>query len=143
MTGANFLIAAVIASALAGCALLGRGEMAPVESEKPLTHTPIEFSGEPTDFPSAKDQTRCTDAGGMVSQGGLLGGWSCVVPYADAGMACTDADQCLGACYADDNADQPPMGEVGATGTCQPNDSPFGCHGRIVDGTLQGVLCVD
>lgn len=95
----------------------------------------VNFAGE---IATAEERARCEAAGGVVRRDGMRGWQQCIQAYADAGKACTDSDDCLGQCRAD-------LGEAGvtATGTCQANDSPFGCHAVVEDGKVQPAICVD
>lgn len=82
----------------------------------------------------------CARLGGYVQRVGLLGREACVVPYKDAGKACTDGSQCEGDCWGEARPYAP--GEL-ATGKCQPTNMPFGCNSRIDNGVASPVLCVD
>ncbi|WMJ71068.1 hypothetical protein [Stenotrophomonas sp. 24(2023)] len=82
----------------------------------------------------------CQAAGGTLQPLGRLQRVQCVIPYADAGKACSTGSDCSGQCLA--------SGEVvpgsKATGTCQRDISEnFGCRQRIDGGVAQGTLCVD
>ena len=82
----------------------------------------------------------CQAAGGTLQRLGRLQREQCVIPYADAGKACSGKSDCTGQCLAG--------GEVAAgsttTGTCQRDASQnFGCRQRIEDGKAQGTICVD
>ncbi len=82
----------------------------------------------------------CRAAGGTLQPLGRLQRVQCVIPYADAGKACSSKRDCSGQCLATGEA------EVGvlATGTCQRDVSQnFGCRQRIEDGKAQGTICVD
>lgn len=88
---------------------------------------------------AAIDRAECEGAGGEVRQEGMLGMWRCVRPYVDAGKPCRDKSDCEGKCLATDDA--MPGDEV--VGACQANDSPFGCYAEVVDGKIEGAICVD
>ncbi len=82
----------------------------------------------------------CQAAGGNLQRLGRQQREQCVIPYADAGKACSRKSDCTGQCLA--------SGEVAAgsvaTGTCQRDASQnFGCRQRIEDGKAQGTICVD
>lgn len=82
----------------------------------------------------------CQAAGGTLKRLGRLQRLQCVIPYADAGNACSRKSDCTGQCLA--------TGEVAAgiatTGTCQRDASQnFGCRQRIDEGKAQGTICVD
>lgn len=82
----------------------------------------------------------CQAAGGTLQRLGRLQREQCVIPYADAGKACSRKSDCTGQCLAG--------GEVAVgsppTRTCQ-RDAPqnFGCRQRIDEGKAQGMICVD
>lgn len=82
----------------------------------------------------------CQAAGGTLQRLGRLQREQCVIPYADAGKACSGKSDCTGQCLA--------RGEVAVgsatTGTCQRDASQnVGCRQRIEDGKAQGTICVD
>ena len=82
----------------------------------------------------------CQAAGGTLQRLGRLQREQCVIPYADAGQACSRKSDCSGQCLA--------TGDVAAgsavTGTCQRDvRQNFGCRQRIDDGKAQGTICVD
>ncbi len=82
----------------------------------------------------------CRAAGGSLQRLGRLQRVQCVIPYADAGKACSSKRDCSGQCLATGEAE---AGAV-ATGTCQRDVSQnFGCRQRIEDGKAQGTICVD
>ena len=82
----------------------------------------------------------CQAAGGTLQRLGRLQREQCVIPYADAGKACSRKSDCSGQCLA---TGEPEAGLV-ATGTCQRDVSQnFGCRQRIEDGKAQGTICVD
>ncbi|WP_459048398.1 hypothetical protein [Stenotrophomonas sp. PSU_St99] len=82
----------------------------------------------------------CQAAGGTLQRLGRLQREQCVIPYADAGKACSRKSDCTGQCLA--------AGEVvaggAASGTCQRDvRQNFGCRQRIDEGKAQGTICVD
>ena len=86
------------------------------------------------------DAAACTAQGGELRALGRLQRVQCVVPYADAGKACSTRSDCTGHCLA---AGDVAMG-ARASGTCQRDASEnFGCRQRIDGGVAQGTLCVD
>lgn len=100
----------------------------------------------PHDLPAAPaagasaDAADCAAQGGELRPLGRLQRVQCVVPYADAGKACSSKRDCSGQCLAGDEV------AAGATarGTCQRDVSEnFGCRQRIDNGVAQGTLCVD
>lgn len=88
---------------------------------------------------AAIDQEACRADGGEVRQEGMLGMYRCVKPYADAGKECRSNSDCEGMCLSTGDA---LVGEE-ATGTCQVNDSPFGCYAEVEDGKVTDAICVD
>ena len=97
--------------------------------------------GDPPDA-TPKDQTACEAQGGDWRREGLLGEYMCVLPYADAGEACTDGDQCDGDCRLEYGPSHKP-GTEPVTGVCQANSSPFGCFATVEDGRVETTICVD
>ena len=90
---------------------------------------------------SSAEREACMAKGGMVEQRGRMQAELCVVPYADAGKACTDGDQCEGKCIAEGAVGTPP-GET-TTGICQRDDKLFGCFGEVENGRIENGICVD
>jgi hypothetical protein len=70
----------------------------------------------------------------------MLGRPMCVIPYADAGKACTDGDQCQGDCRYGDG--KPPANGT-VTGQCQRSNDPCGCFSTVEGGRITAALCVD
>jgi hypothetical protein len=90
--------------------------------------------------PSAQTLTaQCSAKGGRMQPVGKAQIPTCVVPYADAGKACTDNSQCEGACILEGNLEA--QGEV--TGQCQKTNRQFGCYAKVVNGKATGAICVD
>ncbi len=86
------------------------------------------------------DAAACRQAGGELAPLGRLQRVQCVVPYADAGKACSAKADCTGQCLA--------QGEIApgakARGTCQADiRQNFGCRQRIDGGVALGTICVD
>ena len=82
----------------------------------------------------------CRAAGGTLQPLGRLQRVQCVIPYADAGKACSSKRDCSGQGLATGETEA----GVVATGTCQRDVSQnFGCRQRIEDGKAQGTICVD
>ena len=81
----------------------------------------------------------CSAKGGSIQPVGKAQIPTCVVPYADAGKACTDKSQCEGACVLEGNLE--PQGDV--TGTCQKTNRQFGCYAKVVNGKATAAICVD
>lgn len=100
----------------------------------------------PTGTPSAANPpsaetlaNACSAKGGTIQPVGKAQIPTCVVPYADAGKACTDKSQCEGHCVLEGNLE--PQGEV--TGACQKTNRQFGCYARVVNGKATAAICVD
>lgn len=90
--------------------------------------------------PSAEAQVAaCTAKGGAMQPVGKAQIPTCVIPYADAGKACTDKSQCQGACVLEGNLEA--AGDV--TGQCQKTNRQFGCYAKVVNGKSTGAICVD
>lgn len=90
--------------------------------------------------PSAETlASACSAKGGSIQPVGKAQIPTCVVPYADAGKACTDKSQCQGACIAEGNLES----QGAASGTCQKTNRQFGCFARIENGKATATLCVD
>lgn len=90
--------------------------------------------------PSAEAQAAaCSAKGGSIQPVGKAQIPTCVIPYADAGKACTDKSQCEGQCVLEGNLE--PQGEV--AGACQKTNRQFGCYARVVNGKATGAICVD
>ena len=89
---------------------------------------------------SVADQTACLGKDGTYRRRGMLGAYSCALPYADAGKTCTRPSQCEGDCRIE-NYDN--SGDAPSSGTCQATSDPFGCNYKFTeDGQIVG-LCVD
>lgn len=79
---------------------------------------------------------RCAADGGEYERRGMLGQYSCAVPFADAGKVCTKASDCIGQCRVEN-------GEA-TTGTCQATTDPFGCYSYLDETSNEPVtICVD
>lgn len=88
------------------------------------------------------DAAGCAAAGGELKPLGRLQRVQCVVPYTDAGKACSAKSDCTGQCLA--SGDTEIAAGTRATGVCQTDASQnFGCRQRIDNGVAQGTLCVD
>jgi len=100
----------------------------------------VPADGAATATPATLDAAACRQAGGALTPLGRLQRVQCVVPYADAGKACSAKADCTGQCLA--------QGEVApgakAQGLCQVDISQnFGCRQRIDGGVALGTICVD
>jgi len=110
----------------AACAQVGAGEIAAPDAQEPASQ-------------SGPEAAACKAAGGFLDRRGRLGTLMCVHPYADAGQACTDNQQCDGKCVT--APDDGPDGEV--VGQCQADDALFGCYAEVVSGKVVRAICVD
>lgn len=89
------------------------------------------------------DRDACAAAGGTYEMAGRLGWFRCTENFSDAGKACRDSSDCLGQCLTNeaiefDDQMQPKL----TTGTCAPNDNPFGCYTMVENG-MPSTICVD
>ncbi|WP_314106480.1 hypothetical protein [uncultured Stenotrophomonas sp.] len=98
-----------------------------------------------TNAPAAVDNAdaaRCAAAGGELKPLGRLQRVQCVVPYADAGKACSAKSECTGQCLSQGETEL--VAGSKARGVCQTDVSQnFGCRQRIDNGVAQGTICVD
>ncbi|WP_421568171.1 hypothetical protein [Stenotrophomonas sp. PD6] len=116
--------------ALAGCST------APTGAETGSTATAAESTA------ANADAAACTAAGGELKPLGRLQRVQCVVPYADAGKACSAKADCSGQCLAQGDGEL--VAGAKASGVCQRDVSQnFGCRQRIDNGVAQGTICVD
>jgi hypothetical protein len=102
------------------------------------------MGGKPPPAPSpavnSGDPAACGAAGGTIRPVCRLQRPMCVIPYADAGKACTSNSQCAGGCIYDGA----PIAANGATtGQCRQNNDPCGCVEHVDGGKKVGGLCVD
>ncbi len=82
----------------------------------------------------------CSARGGQIETVGRRGLPTCVVPYADAGKACTSGSQCQGGCVLEGNLesrDEP------VTGQCRRSNVQFGCYAKVENGRATATICVD
>lgn len=87
------------------------------------------------------DAAACEAAGGFLDRRGMIQDLICVHPYADAGKACTDNQQCDGKCVTNDM--EPGAEDGSIVGQCQADDALFGCYAEVVDGKAVRAICVD
>jgi hypothetical protein len=87
----------------------------------------------------------CTAQGGTVKVAGRSGTETCALPLPDAGKVCRGDDDCIGACWLDDNDREAKLGtpEKEVTGHCQPTSYGFGCHSFVDNGRWSGSACTD
>lgn len=81
----------------------------------------------------------CAARGGAMQPVGRLQRPTCVVPYADAGKACSDKADCQGACVLEGNLEA--QGPV--TGQCQKTNVQFGCFAKVEHGKATAAICID
>lgn len=88
---------------------------------------------------------RCSRYGGTIKGVCMFGTRACVIPFPDAGKACTDTWQCMGRCWIEYQSDDIPMPKTGepATGTCQPTSDSCACYAEIKNGKAEQEICVD
>ncbi|MBI1685756.1 hypothetical protein [Caulobacter hibisci] len=82
----------------------------------------------------------CTARGGQIETVGRRGLPTCVVPFADAGKACTDGSQCQGGCVLEGNLEP---SDAPVTGQCKRSNVQFGCYAKVVGGKATSAICVD
>ena len=88
------------------------------------------------------DPAACTKQGGVIRKVCLSQSLACVVPYRDAGKACTDNAQCKGGCiYQSTGKPLPAGGKV--VGTCKRTNDPCGCFAEVVKGKVTPGFCRD
>ena len=63
-------------------------------------------------------QAECLEQDGTYQRRGMLGQYSCAVPFADAGKACTKSSDCEGQCRVESPEDE--------FGKCQATSEPIG-----------------
>lgn len=92
---------------------------------------------------SAAERQACSLKGGAVAPQGMLGYEKCVVPYPDAGRACTSKRQCVGQCLYPEGKRHPRDQKSRVVGQCQPTNSHFGCSSVVEKGLIVSSICVD
>ncbi|QNH10732.1 hypothetical protein [Xanthomonas sp. SI] len=93
-----------------------------------------------TDGAAAPDAAACTAQGGSLRPLGRRGLLKCVIPFADAGKACSDKSQCHGDCLA---VAPVPTGTA-AQGVCQRDISEnYGCRQTVQGGMGGSQICID
>lgn len=90
----------------------------------------------PTDYVQA-----CSAQQGEFLQQGMLGCYSCIISYDDAGKSCQDSADCQGVCES--VGEFVASGAVKQTGQCSANSSPFGCRQAIENGVAGSAICID
>lgn len=92
------------------------------------------------DGAAATDAAACAAQGGSLRPLGRRGLLKCVVPFADAGKACSDKRQCHGDCLA---AAPVPAGTA-TQGVCQRDISEnYGCRQTVQGGVGGSQICID
>ena len=103
-------------------------------------------TAKPTDQAEAAipaDEQSCKAAGATWRRVCLMGTWSCVVTYADAGKTCRDGDECRGKQCRYDGELKLDMDGKPTTGKCVATSDPCGCFALVEDGKIGAALCVD
>ncbi len=130
LLAALLALAACAAPPAAGPTTPTRARPAPPGGPHPVQPSPV----------ASADPAACAAKGGTVRPVCRLQRPMCVIPFADAGRACTDGDQCQGDC----RTEGPKPDATGpVTGRCQADTDPCGCWSNVEDGQLVGGLCVD
>lgn len=128
----------MIRAAILSCTLLLAA--CAVTNEPPAPEQP----GVPGLELSDADRRACEAQGGTVRRAGMLGGETCIRPYADGGKACTDSAQCEGECREREGLGAPASDpQAPVAGVCQADDNPFGCYSVIENGVVAYGICVD
>lgn len=117
----SLLLPLLLSALLAGCvAAQGEESAGPGEGEFGYSE-------------SAKSE--CEAQKGNYARRGMLGTYTCAVPYSDAGKACTRPSDCEGQCRVDS-----PQAKAGK---CQATSNPFGCYSYINEEAQVVAICVD
>ncbi len=106
----------------------------------------------------------CVKSGGVVGKVGMAQHDACVRLFPDRGKRCAGPKDCGGECrFADDTRPLPRLGSVSrrqldlllhpwdkmppvgskVVGKCQWSSDRFGCRATVVNGRLQGSMCLD
>lgn len=81
----------------------------------------------------------CKASGGKWIKVGRAQTPMCDMPYADAGKACSDSDQCEGTCISKERQ----RGKA-TKGQCSASPAAtFGCYSPVSKGVSRGMICVD
>lgn len=145
MTRTPFVLPLLVSALAASCAAPPASDtVASTAPPSAATATSTPTASMPVAAAGADDEVSvadCTLRGGSIVKVGKLQKDTCAMPYADAGKACRDDDDCTGICKAE-AADQAPG--TPATGTCQANSADrFGCYTAVNDGKVDHTICVD
>jgi hypothetical protein len=106
-------------------------------------------TAQPTPTPEIpQDKASCEALGGRWGRIGLGPREQCNLPAVDAGMTCSDSDECEGMCLAD--LDEEEMDRVSrqgkelrTTGQCAAWRIVVGCLAVVEDGSVSSILCID
>jgi hypothetical protein len=93
---------------------------------------------------SASERRSCSAQGGYESSS-AFGLSICLVPYADAGRACSDKSGCTGRCLIDlgDEANKGLRPGDKGTGFCEAESYTPGCYAEVAQGKITTETCVD
>jgi hypothetical protein len=86
------------------------------------------------------DVEECQANGGAVRGVCMFGIPACVIPYSDAGKACSDSSECEGLCWIENWGMA--QGTV-ATGHCTSNAQDCLCGVEVLNGKVDGGFCAD
>ena len=131
----RFLASLALAALLSACS--STPPAADVAAQPAAADTP-----EATEAYQEARDVDCRAAGGTLQPLGRLQRVQCVIPYADAGKACSAKSECTGQCLSQGETEL--VAGSKARGVCQTDVSQnFGCRQRIDNGVAQGTICVD
>ncbi|MCC4596177.1 hypothetical protein LL969_11165 [Xanthomonas campestris pv. phormiicola] len=121
---------------LLSCLLLAACSSGPNPQATPAASAPQPGG----DGAAAADAATCKAQGGSLRPLGRRGLLKCVVPFADAGKACSDKSQCRGDCLAV----TPVATGTAAQGACQRDISEnYGCRQVVQGGVGGSQICID
>ena len=101
--------------------------------------TPVRGSA-PVGLTPAHGEQFCQMKGGHLARFGKDQHYGCLIPYADAGKACTDGAQCLGKRCTGEARDE--GAGAPAAGRCVADNNPFGCN-TVIEAGVARTICVD
>lgn len=118
-----------------------------ISSCSPITNSDApedtQVQRKPNEADARVDSEKCEAAGGHVERRGMLNRQMCVIPFADAGEACQDSRDCEGRCLTSPRADKRHETGGGVVGSCQNDNTRFGCSTEVEDGVAGPGLCID